>query len=191
MSGNDVVLLFFLTFREGTTRIITVINFIQSLDLWGSSLMLYGLRVNTSWPEVNIGVSFCDINKRIELALNSANLFILLMDFIERLTVLWVNSWMKNTYTTRWSQKCLWGKKETPVGEVLWCVCGFFVLFCFFFFSSKNRKLIISAAVQIITESLALIKAPPSSQTILVLRLWGREMIYPLWISEHRGLFGL
>lgn len=125
MSGNNVVLLFFLTFREGTTRIITMINFIQSLDLWGSSLMLYGLRVNTSWPEVNIGVSFCDINKRIELALNSAYLFILLTDFIERLTVLWVNSWMKNTYTGEVGS-VFGGKKETCV-----CVgvCGWFFLF--------------------------------------------------------------
>lgn len=128
MSGNNVVLLFFLTFREGTTRIITMINFIQSLDLWASSLMLYGLRVNTSWPEVNIGVSFCDINKRIELALNSAYLFILLTDFIERLTVLWVNSWMKNTYTGEVGS--VFGEKK----KLHWvrccgvCVCG-----CFFF----------------------------------------------------------
>lgn len=121
MSGNNVVLLFFLTFREGTTRIITMINFIQSLDLWGSSLMLYGLRVNTSWPEVNIGVSFCDINKRIELALNSAYLFILLTDFIERLTVLWVNSWMKNTYTGEVGS--VFGEKRNV------CVCGGGVLF--------------------------------------------------------------
>lgn len=89
--------------------------------------MLYGLRVNTSWPEVNIAVSFCDINKWIELALNSANLFILLTDFIERLTVLWVNSWMKNTYTGE-VRSVFGGKKETPVGEVL---CVFVFVFSF------------------------------------------------------------
>lgn len=126
VGGNNVVLLFFLTFREGTTRIITVINFIQSLDLWRSSLMLYGQRVNASWPEVNIVVSFCDINKRIELALNSANLFILLTDFIERLTVLWVNSWMKNTYTGE--VRSVFGEKK-KLQWVRCCVC----LFCFVF----------------------------------------------------------
>lgn len=93
--------------------------------------MLYGLRVNTSWPEVNIGVSFCDINKRIELALNSAYLFILLTDFIERLTVLWVNSWMKNTYTGEVGSVFGGKKKRVCV------VCVVFVFFVFFLFFQK------------------------------------------------------